>query len=453
MPEDVEALLRTDSVSTMIYARPAPFLLALVALVLGGAVFILSHAVHVAHLTHPSGKAVGYVDRLNWGYMFITVFPLCCALASWAHRSLANSMISLHNRRIISRLGTESNHDPPDSGERRRFAADFASLLSVHRRALIAVCVLLVVVLMYFDTMDERTIFSEPDRNTIIEADKEWFNAYADWNEEAVKPTFALNMLFDILAYTLQAVFLFLGVHLIGKFILYLYTVMHLEPLTRTRIKDRVYRYYILADNKLLGLNPLSRLYNLCLSIVTLFGAYLALHRWQEMTDSERSAFMQTWAAFTSHPFDVSVFVQPFESDLWRAGLNFEFTLWLVFYAFLIGLMCYYPAYKWRSFIRGKVNELKTEDDRLTMKLELDKQADEELVAQWRSQADRLRAGIDTLSAVSVWPNGNKAASVFLTCILVFAFFALYPGTPPYAYLAILALVIWRAYFGKWSRI
>lgn len=453
VPDNVEALLRTDLVSTTIYARPAPILIALVALALGGAVFILSHAIHVAHLTHPGGKAVGYVDRLNWGYMYITVFPLCCALASWANRSLANSMISLHSRRIISRLDTESNLDPPDSGERRRFADDFARLLFIHRRTLMTVCVVLVVVLMYFDTMDERTIFYEADRNMILEADKEWFNAYADWNVKTKKPTFELNMLFDLLAYSLQAVFLFLGVHLIGKFILYLYTVMHLERLTKKRIEKRVYRYYILADNELRGLNPLSRLYNLCLSLVTVFGGYLALHRWQEMIESDRNAFMQSWSAVTKRPFDVIAFVRPFESGLWRAGWNLEFAMWLGFYAFLFGLMCYYPAYKWRRFVRGKVNELNIEYDRLKVQLERDKQADEELVAQRRSRADRLKSAIDSLRAVSVWPNGNKSASVFLTCILVFAFFALYPGTPPYAYLVILALVIWKAYFGKWSRI
>ena len=64
-----------------------------------------------------------------------------------------------------------------------------------------------------------------------------------------------------------------------------------------------------------------------------------------------------------------------------------------------------------------------------------------------------MKSAIDTLSEVSVWPNGNKAVSAFPTCIVVFAFFALYPGTPPYAYLLILALVIWETYFGKWSRI
>ena len=243
------------------------------------------------------------------------------------------------------------------------------------------VCIVLVVVLMYIDTMDERTIFYEPDRNTILEADKEWFNAYADWNDETEKPTFELNMLFDLLAYSLQAVFLFLGLHLIGKFILYLYTVMHLERLTQQQIKNRVYRYYILADNKLLGLNPLSRLYNLCLSIVTMFGGYLALHRWQEMAKSDRNAFMQIWGAATNRPFDVIAFVRPFESDLWRAGLNLEFAMWLVFYAFSTGLMCYYPANKWRRFVRGKADELKTKYERLMIQLERDKHADEEPIA------------------------------------------------------------------------
>ena len=57
------------------------------------------------------------------------------------------------------------------------------------------------------------------------------------------------------------------------------------------------------------------------------------------------------------------------------------FPLWLVFYAFLTGLMCYYPASKWRRFVRGKADELKTKYERLMIQLERDKHADEEPIA------------------------------------------------------------------------
>ena len=98
--ENRSAILESDVLSRTIFNRLRPCTPALIMAILGGIAFAWSKASHFDSI--PLGNEhVGYVDRGNWGYAYITWIPALLWICGAAHKRLASTLDALRKFGVI----------------------------------------------------------------------------------------------------------------------------------------------------------------------------------------------------------------------------------------------------------------------------------------------------------------------------------------------------------------
>lgn len=440
-----------DLISRIVFSRMSPLVFGLSMLLLGLIAIWLSLHIQVAHLT-VDGKGVGYLDRLNWGYSFVTAIPLIFFLACKAHHKMAASIISFYEERVIRQVMTVPN---PESKliEANDFIDDFVSLLRSKSATILIVTLLVTAVFTIVDTRQEWAELFDHDIYTIETADKEWFNAYANWNGNESKPGVMVNILFNIMAYALQTLVVLFGIHLVAKFILYIHTVMNIQTLSQKVLKTKVYKYHLIAENEIIGLKGLSVVFNIYLSILVAMGLYLALHRWQEMDGAARKNWEEIGQYLNPKNFDLPRLIEPLKNEMWRSGTDLDYAVILIIFFSILFVACYYPMRKWRNFLQETLGQAESERRTMLSDIEATREADPDAVVKHkRSEAKRLGEKIERLKKESVWPNGDKTAFTFLSVIFFTYLFGLYPAWSPFTLVAVIAAAFFAFYKGKWAK-
>lgn len=447
----VSELQKGDFISRIVFSRISPLVFGLSMLLLGLIVFILSFQLHIAHLTL-NGKGVGYLDRLNWGYTFVTVIPFLFFLACKAHHKMASAIIVFYKERVIRQIRQTSNSKSklPETND---FINDFVYLLHRHSVKILIVTLLVTAIFTILDTTEEWAELFDKNIYVIDQADKEWFNAYAHWNKNETKPGVFENVFFDIMAYTLQTLVVVFGIHLVSKFILYIHTVMNIEKLSQKKLKSKIYKYHLIAENEVIGLKGLAVVFNIYLSILVAMGLYLSLHRWQEMDDATRKYWKEIGQYLDPKNLNLPKLLEPLKNEMWRSGTDPDYAVILCLFLSILFVACYFPMRKWRSFLRRTLHQAESEHRTMLSDIE-DLQGTEPdvIIKDKQYEAERLVRKIERLKKESVWPNGDKTAFTFLSVIVFTYFFGLYPAWTPITPLVVIVTAYFTFYKGKWAK-
>ena len=167
---------------------------------------------------------------------YVTVIPLLFFLACKAHHKMASTIIVFYKERVIRQIRQTSN-SKSKLQETNVFINDFVYLLRRHSVTILIVTLLITSIFTILDTTEEWAELFDNNIYVIDQADKEWFNAYALWNNNETKPGVFENMFFNIMAYTLQTLVVVFGIHLVTKFILYIHTVMNIQKFSQKKNK------------------------------------------------------------------------------------------------------------------------------------------------------------------------------------------------------------------------
>lgn len=447
----VSKLHKADFISRIVFSRTSPLVFSLSMLLLGLIVFILSLHLHVAHLTL-NGKGVGYLDRLNWGYSYLTAIPLLFFLACKAHHKMAESIILFYEERVIRQIRQTPNSKSP-AIETDDFINDFVYLLRRKSGTILIVALLFTAVFTILDTRQEWAELFDDSIYVIDQADKEWFNAYAHWNKNETKPGVFENIIFNIMAYALQALIVVFGIHLVAKFILYIHTVMNIQVLSQKKLKPKIYKYHLIAENEVIGLKGLAVVFNIYLSILVAMGLYLALHRWQDMSDAARKNWKEIGQYLDPKNINIPKLLEPLKNEMWRSGTDLDYAVVLFVFLSILFVACYYPMRKWRNFLRETLDQAESERRTLLSDIENLKGTEpEDIIKRKRSEADRLGKKIEGLKKESVWPNGDKTAFAFLSVIVFTFLFGLYPAWSPFTLVVVIVIAFFTFYKGKWAK-
>ena len=216
----------------------------------------------------------------------------------------------------------------------------------------------------------------------------------------------------------------------------------------------RIYKYHLIAENEVTGLQGLAVVFNIYLSILVAMGLYLALHRWQELDDAARKSWIEVGQYLYPKNFNLHKLSEPFKNGMWRSGTDPDNAVMLFLFLSILFVVCYFPMRKWRSFLRKTLHQAESEHRTMLIAIEDLKgtEPDTTIIKDKEYEAERLKTKIERLKKESVWPNGDKTAFAFLSVIVITYFFGLYPAWSPVTFLVVIVIAYFKFYKGKWAK-
>jgi len=237
-------------------------------------------------------------------------------------------------------------------------------------------------------------------------------------------PTYRANLIFTLLAYSMQAAGIFLGFFWVAKVWHFL---SQLALLLRSNDSGFIVEPTVRDPLRRLGLAPLGRIYNIFIFLILLFEVYIVAHRFQQIS-------LQKAGSVTQFVLDLAAGIKSLKSWLDPSFHQFDTidlgTFLLIVCVLLpILVVCWLPVFQLRSYLENRKIEL---------------------AVQYGMDAERARARgeiaaaesydeeIKLIQESSVWPNGNKTGIFFLTLMIILWIGAITPAALVGVFIAVI---------------
>jgi len=356
----------------------------------------------------------GFWFEPHWSLMFVVVFP--ALFGGLVH------MIPLM-RDAVARLTSERLRVITKGGAP---AADFESYLATRlssNATLFSVVCASLAILLTFVHGYSLFIFVLSGRGAPI---VDWSTMFSVGAADPVK-----NLIFDLLAYSIEAVVIFIGFFFVLKFWLFL------SAFSRTFRDDRTgyeFQPLVYDPDRRLGLRPLGAFMNLYLSLVIVFELYILGRRLQLIGKHGQYSITN----YLTTLFDgARSFRTILNQDLYQWH-TIDAGLWalLIFLTLPLVVGAYFPLWTLRRYVRGRRDDLWSECARA---YEGAKEAGDE------AEAQRLLQRMNLLQHTQLWPNGDARGWRLLTLSVAIGLAA---WAPPFC--VWLLAVGSTIEFGKW---
>ena len=370
---------------------------------------------HLSSLVDHKNRQVGFFAKYNWSIVYPVLIPVLLCLGARLFHGMRNAVYELLNPDfpiIVEVAGSKkpANEYPQYLARRLARTARLTPLVA-------AVASLLITAI---DTSDLWVGFFNGG-NFPASRVEEWDSGFKLPGSHANK---VLNFIFDVDAYAIQTLAVFLGIFFIIK------SWQFLQIMADIIDEDRPPYSLQPCINDLhffrLGLQPLSSVFNCFLGIAILYEGFCFYHR-IELIDSVRESEPMTYlkaliadirSSFgTDHPDISEKFGRLFEIPTGDFALrelgNPSAWLPLVFIVILVLVISLFPLWHLFRYLIRKKRELIAEN-RSAYRLAMSEGN--------YAVSDSIEKTFANLQKASVWPNGSTAGSAFLIAMIALLF-------------------------------
>ena len=395
---------------------------------------------NIASIPLQNGKNVGFLHSFSWLFAYPLALPLTFALLAGLGRLAPERVEQILARKVIREV-TESGAVVAQPDE---YFACLRKVMEPGSRAVVSIALALTVVLIATDTahlfravvyLEQSARYQNENSNHKPYEILDWTFAYAfphqleeglvsgrdQPSKSWTAPSKRLNLAFDVLAWTFESSYIFLGslwVFMYGWF---------LKKFADLMIgKQTKYAFFpqLGFQERNLGLKPIGVLYDIYLSAVVILGVMAAALRLQYIP-------INCMADYPS--------LGSYVNDLWQTSLNpkslnpriFAFgclnkaNVWYITcYGVALFVIIYFPMIRLRNYLRQRIDGItETKNDEMEQAIREGNEAKKKSL-EWE---------IEALKRGQVWPNGDNAAFLFLVIIGSLYAIAVTPGLIPVA--------------------
>jgi hypothetical protein len=366
------------------------------------------------HIVPTQRGNVGILGKPNWALFYTLALPGILAAGARVLRAADAAIQDL----TAPSLGVISRRPGVERPYQTALNAEIGSLVG----RLLPVCIAVSLVVVLCDTWDlwygYLTGTWMPSRK--IEWDSACRFTAAEQDRFAV-PSCGANAAFAILAYAIEGTGIFLGLFWLGGVAVFMYSFWSLLD-----GPSAAYDFRPIENDPLrrLGLAPMSGLYNGLLTVGVAFQVYAFLHRLQEI-GVQREQHWSTYPLKLLEDVAASPSILRFyERDYAFDELTGNSTvLPLIFMGIPLGVACWLPLWKLRSYVNRR---------KRTLYLEHVRAYDEALQSGNESEATLRKNRMTLLQQGQVWPNGEVAAYAYLFCMVTLIVGAVAPPLTVY---------------------
>jgi hypothetical protein len=382
---------------------------------------------------------VGFLHSV-WPIMYGFGLPLIFALFSKLAEIICSRLEQVVKNKVIKKNGADL--DPKVLFEDLQLCMRPGSRIILWLALLCAVCFIVLdtahlVSSVRFLAHDQT--YQQQHRKPYEDLD--WTFAYAIGNHPEIgtptppwtPPNRYANLAFDVLAWSFEFVYVFLG--FLWVFTYGWFLKIFADLLTKGTNQYSFYPPRAFPDLRL-GLHPLGTLYNLYLSAVALFGLFAVWLRIKYIVIN----CSRNYPDLASYVSDLSRFWMeqvknkypswPDERLLGFHCLNQAHWVAMISYAVCIYIIVYFPIIRMKRYVSATVLQ---EKQQWVNEFELLEQA------QQTEKAKQLKERIQALGEAEVWPNGSPAGITFLAVMAILLTATVSPGLVAFALLGLLA--------------
>lgn len=362
------------------------------------------------------GDDRGFWFEPNWSLMFVIVFPSIFGGLVYMIALMRDALSRLTSDplRVITNIQGEPAHDLEEH---------IAKRMAARAVAFSVLCAVLAVVLTGVHGASlARFLVQRQGTPPILD----WTTMFA-----MGRVPFAWNAAFDVLAYAMEALVIFIGFFFVLKFWLFLSLF---SSTLRDETSGYTFRPLVYDPDRRLGLRPLGAFMNLYLLLVIVFEVYVLGRRLQligKAGEFSVSGYITTLAAHASTLRNV---VDP---RMYQWG-TIDAGLWalLIFLTLPLIVGAYFPLWTLRRYVRKRRDNLWADSARAHE--EARERGDD-------GEAEKLAKRMSLLEGTQLWPNGDARGWRLLAASLAVGVAAWAP--PLCASLIALALSL---ELGKW---
>lgn len=361
---------------------------------------------------------LGFWQRWNWSVMYAVLFPVIFGGVAWLSRACVTVFDNLtkSNSLDVRPTVTKQNGDPAtdfldsiSSDMKKSYSWVFLAVLLL--TAVLTVADVGLIAYGYYEHLWNHVAFVFPDSDWSVafQLSPSRFHFYG-----RTPPSLWLNLGFDILAYSAQALAIFLGFFWIIKYWAVLNSFA--KQLIDNRI-DFTFNPWWSDPRHRMGLRKVGKLFNGFLFLAVLFQIYVFGHRLQLILRGGIN-LSDYVSQIKAAPKDLRVLWAHAEFNTCTTGM----WLLLTFVLLPVVVISWVPLLRFRKYLRGVIDET---------------------YESLRGDLQRFPDGTPERSAVlrkwkevndtNIWPNGDYMGWVFLTLMIALTIAAWFPPAALYA--------------------
>jgi len=411
--------------------------------------FIPSAVLNIASIPLLNGDNVGFLHSIIWLIPYPLALPLIFALFARLAQLVAERTEQVVRHKVIR---TRTN-DQVDDVKVDQYFDDLRKEAEPGTKAIIWLALALTVIFITTDTVHlfRAVHFLKQPAQYQKEHEKpyeilDWTFAYAFPQQTADglvtgqdrpidswrAPKRWSNLTFDVLAWTFEGIYVFMGFLWVFTYGWFLKKFADLMIGEQTKY---IFCPQIGYEEANLGLKPIGILYNIYLSVVVIFGFMAVSLRLQYIPVNCKSDF-STMGSYLASLWKGCFDLKSLDAKIFAFHCLNNANVWyLACYALAIFVIIYFPIIRLTSYLRTRIDAtIQAKHDEMVQA----KQEGNEL------KEKVLRWEVVALKNAQVWPNGDKVALAFLFIIICLYAIAVTPAVLPLAVVIGTGLGFWK---------
>ncbi|MCU1284071.1 MAG: hypothetical protein JWO13_421 [Acidobacteriales bacterium] len=441
------------------FLTASPFFVFLVLAVPAWLLLIAAALLRIGSIPLAAGRDVGFFHSGAWSISYPFLFPVGIAMFARLATLICKRLALVADRKVI--VNSRGGADP------KGLLAEIGVRMEPASRVIMVLAALTACFILVIDTahLFSAAKYLQSDAQYQQSHNKpyeilDWTFAYAENGPSTIyhgdgrdgpvtdptwrAPSRGWNATFDVVAWAMEGLYLFLGIEWVLTYGWFLKTFADLLIGADARL---IFVPQWGFHDLNLGLKPIGILYDLYLGAIVILGGVAAWHRVSYVTinchatypnlGSYIQALVNAYRAKSLTDVDHRVFAMDCMTKIdW---------LYLLGYGIAVYVIIYFPMIRLKKYISSRLEELKQSRVR---EYEATKARGDE------ASARALIAEIEAYSKANIWPNGDDTALIFMIVILSLYLVCLTPASMALFAALCTTLGLWKAILEPvWARL